>query len=82
MRFAVYLPTAQEFADARLLGELSADAERAGWDGVFLWDVMSLSLSDEPWPIVDTWVAAAAIALATTRVRIGTAVTPIARRRP
>lgn len=82
MRYAIYLPTAQEFADVRLLAELSADAERAGWDGVFLWDVISLSLSDEPWPIVDTWIACAAIALATSRIRIGTGVTPLARRRP
>jgi alkanesulfonate monooxygenase SsuD/methylene tetrahydromethanopterin reductase-like flavin-dependent oxidoreductase (luciferase family) len=33
-------------------------------------------------PIVDPWVGLAAVALSTTRMRIGTMVTPLARRRP
>lgn len=82
MHYALYLPTVREFADVRELVALSVEAERTGWDGVFLWDVVSLSLSGEPWPIVDTWVALSAIATATTRMRLGTAVTPLARRRP
>jgi alkanesulfonate monooxygenase SsuD/methylene tetrahydromethanopterin reductase-like flavin-dependent oxidoreductase (luciferase family) len=82
VRFGVYLPTVKEFADVGLLAELAREAEQRGWDGVFVWDVIALSLDDEPWPQVDAWVALAAIATATSRVRIGPIVEAVARRRP
>jgi alkanesulfonate monooxygenase SsuD/methylene tetrahydromethanopterin reductase-like flavin-dependent oxidoreductase (luciferase family) len=82
VRFAVYLPTVKEFADVELLVGLAREAERAGWDGAFVWDVLSFSLDDEPWPQVDAWVALAAMAAATTRIRIGPIVEAIPRRRP
>ena len=37
LRFAVGLPNVREYADPRLV-ELAAEAEAAGWDGVFVWD--------------------------------------------
>lgn len=58
--------------------DVAVDAERAGWDGVFLWDHVLLW----PTPMADPWVALAAVALATERVRLGTLVTPVPRRRP
>lgn len=82
MRFAIYLPTVKEFADVGLLAELAREAEQRGWDGVFIWDVIALSLDDDPWPNVDPWIALAAIAGATSRVRIGPVVEAVARRRP
>lgn len=82
MRFAIYLPTVKDFADVRLLADLAREAEDAGWDGVFVWDVLSLSLDDKPWPQVDAWAALAAIAATTKRVRIGPIVEAVARRRP
>ena len=82
MRFAVYLPTVKEFADVGLLADLGREAEQRGWDGVFVWDVIALSLDDKPWPLVDSWTALAAIAAATSRVRIGPIVEAVARRRP
>jgi alkanesulfonate monooxygenase SsuD/methylene tetrahydromethanopterin reductase-like flavin-dependent oxidoreductase (luciferase family) len=82
VRFAIYLPTVKEFADVGLLAELAREAEQRGWDGVFIWDVIALSLDDDPWPNVDPWVALAAIAGATSRVRIGPIVEAVARRRP
>jgi alkanesulfonate monooxygenase SsuD/methylene tetrahydromethanopterin reductase-like flavin-dependent oxidoreductase (luciferase family) len=82
VQFAVYLPTVKEFADARLLAELAREAEQTGWDGAFVWDVLAFSLDDEPWPQVDAWVALAAIAAATSRIRIGPIVEALARRRP
>ena len=82
MRFAIYLPTVKEFADVRLLADLARVAEDAGWDGVFVWDVLSLSLDEKPWPQVDAWAALAAIAATTKRVRIGPIVEAVARRRP
>lgn len=76
---AVSVPTFGDF-DARTLGELAAAAEEAGWDGFFCWD----HLLHDPLGkgVEDTTVALSAIALATSRVRFGPLVTPLARRRP
>lgn len=83
MKFALYIPIAREFADVRVLGELAQTAEASGWDGIFLWDELNLSLDPgQTWPIVDPWIALSAIAASTSRIRFGTMVTPIARRRP
>jgi alkanesulfonate monooxygenase SsuD/methylene tetrahydromethanopterin reductase-like flavin-dependent oxidoreductase (luciferase family) len=67
--------------DPAALVELATTAEAAGWDGVFLWDHVVYDDRSEL-PTFDPWVVLGAIAQATTRVRIGTMVTPIARRRP
>ena len=68
MRRAIGLPTVGEFGDVRTLLDLAVAAERHGWDGVQLWDHV---LFHEPgWPVVSPTVTAAAIAAATTRLRI------------
>jgi alkanesulfonate monooxygenase SsuD/methylene tetrahydromethanopterin reductase-like flavin-dependent oxidoreductase (luciferase family) len=78
MQHGLYLPNFGPFGDARLLAGLAQDAESAGWDGFFIWDhVAAYRL-----PHVDPWVALSAIALSTDRIRIGTTVTPLPRRRP
>ena len=79
MKFGVYLPNFGAFGDARILAGLAQDAEEAGWDGFFIWDHVARAFVTET---VDPWVALAAIALQTERVRIGALVTPLARRRP
>nr|WP_246298572.1 LLM class flavin-dependent oxidoreductase [Nocardioides panaciterrulae] len=66
--------------DARTIGELAATAEQAGWDGVFCWDHMLYDPVGRG--VADTTVALTAIALATSRVRFGPLVMPLARRRP
>lgn len=38
MRFGLTLPIFDRLADPRVLGDLAAEAEQQGWDGVFLWD--------------------------------------------
>jgi alkanesulfonate monooxygenase SsuD/methylene tetrahydromethanopterin reductase-like flavin-dependent oxidoreductase (luciferase family) len=38
MRFGLYLPLFDGLADPALVAHLSAEAEEAGWDGVFVWD--------------------------------------------
>lgn len=79
MRFGIYLPNFGSYGDARTLAALARDAEDAGWDGFFIWDHIARSWSTD---MVDPWIALAAVAVATNRVRIGALVTPIPRRRP
>jgi alkanesulfonate monooxygenase SsuD/methylene tetrahydromethanopterin reductase-like flavin-dependent oxidoreductase (luciferase family) len=78
MHYGVILPNFGDYFDPRSLASLASDAEQAGWDGFFLWD-HTLAW---PEPIVDPWIALAAVALATERLRLGTIVTPLPRRRP
>ncbi len=60
--------------------DLAVAAERAGWDAFFLWDHMVVDRAGVE--IVDPWVTLGAIAARTERIRLGTCVTPLARRRP
>lgn len=63
------------------MADLAYDAEQAGWDGFFLWDHMLFERSGN-YDMVDPWIALAAVAMKTEKIRIGTMVTPIPRRRP
>ena len=80
MLFALYLPNFGAEHSARGLSELAREAEQAGWDGFFLWD--HIIAEAEGVPMVDVWVALAAMAMTTTRIRLGATVTPVPRRRP
>jgi alkanesulfonate monooxygenase SsuD/methylene tetrahydromethanopterin reductase-like flavin-dependent oxidoreductase (luciferase family) len=82
MQFAINLPNFGEYGDPGLLAELARDAEDAGWDGFFIWDHVQYFAPGERVPMVDPWVALAAVATATSRIRLGPMVTPIPRRRP
>lgn len=78
MKFGIYLPNFGPYGDAKVLADLAQKSEKAGWDGFFIWD----HIAGWNLPMVDPWVALTAVALNTRRIRIGTAVTPIPRRRP
>ncbi len=80
MQYGLTLPPFGDFADARTLGELAHQAEKAGWDGFFIWDHMIFDPMYHP--IVDPWIGLSAVAMRTTRLRLGTMITPLARRRP
>src|SRR5438046_5032249 len=83
MQYGIYVPNFGPYGDARILADLAYEAEGAGWDGFFLWDQVSKStLTPTVDPMVDPWVALAAIALRTRTIRLGTLVTPLPRRRP
>lgn len=66
---------------ATLLVELGELAERAGWDGVFFEDYLIYYEGQNP-PTFDPWLTLVAIAGRTDRIRLGTTVTGLPRRRP
>lgn len=75
MRYGIILTT----GNLQEILTMAAEAEAAGWDGVFYWDGVAIPGAD---PIYDPWVTMAAIAMRTERVRFGAIVTPPTRRRP
>jgi alkanesulfonate monooxygenase SsuD/methylene tetrahydromethanopterin reductase-like flavin-dependent oxidoreductase (luciferase family) len=79
MHFGIDLPNFGPFSDPFLVIEFAQLAEQAGWDGFFLWDHL-----DRPThhPLLDPWMALAAVAVNTQRIRLGALVTPLPRRRP
>ncbi len=79
MQFAIDLATLGEYADPRVAVQFAVAAEAAGWDAFFVWDHLAFAWGV---PSGDPWVILAAAAQATTRLRLGTAVTPLARWRP
>jgi alkanesulfonate monooxygenase SsuD/methylene tetrahydromethanopterin reductase-like flavin-dependent oxidoreductase (luciferase family) len=81
LSYAIGLPNVREYADPGVLVELAVEAQAAGWDGAFLWDHIARE-EDPSVPATDPWIAVAAIAARTSRLRLGIMVTPLARRRP
>lgn len=81
MRYGLEVPSGGACADPRFLAALARDAEDAGFEAVFLEDYITY-WSEPGCPTADPWVALAAMAMATDRVRLGTTVTAASRRRP
>jgi len=69
MRHGCVIPYASE----REFVELAQLAETSGWDAVFSWEAV--------WG-QDAWATLAAAAVLTSRVRLGTLLTPESRHRP
>lgn len=80
MYYGVSVPAFGDLADPHALAELASQAEQAGWDGFFIWDHIFFDPTFHP--MLDPWIGLAAVAMRTQRIRIGTLVTPLARRRP
>ena len=79
MRFGLDLCTLGAFADPRETVHVAREAEETGWEALFVWD--HLAWASLGAPSADPWVTLGACASATTRLLLGTAVTPVARRR-
>jgi len=77
MQFGLDVPTTGAYADARVQARLALEAEAAGWDGFFIWDTLL-----GPEAIIDPWIALTAIALHTSRLKIGLLALPLPRHRP
>lgn len=80
MRFGVYVPNFGPYGDPRALRDLAVAAESSGWDGFFVFDV--ISWEEYKSAFADPWVALGAIAQATSTITLGPMVTPVPRRRP
>ena len=69
MKYGFVLP----HGDDRITARLAFEAEQAGWDGFFVW---------EPVWGIDAWISLTAAAMKTTRIKLGTLLSPISRMRP
>jgi len=79
MKYGVIIPE----NDVRMICDLAAEAEEAGWDGAFIADAVSIEAKGYPAsPWFDVTVALAAMAIKTERIRIGTMICAPTRRRP
>lgn len=81
LRHGVSVPPFAELSEPAVVADLAVRAERAGWDGCFVWDHLMRD-ADETEIIGSTSVTLAAIASATRTIRFGAMVTPVTRRRP
>jgi probable F420-dependent oxidoreductase len=79
MRYGIVMANLQEYANPRVAVRLAQVAEEAGWEGFFVWDHLGFVWGA---PSSDPWVTLSAVAVSTTHLRLGTALTPLARRRP
>ena len=64
------MPLFGALADLVAFGDIAEAADEAGLDGVFVWDHV-LSPVEGQWPIADPWIALAAAATRSRRIKIG-----------
>ena len=79
MRYGIVTANLGEYADPRVAVRLARAAEAAGWEAFFVWDHLGFVGGV---PSGDPWVILSAVAASTTHLKLGLAVTPLARRRP
>ena len=79
MRYGFILPS----GDVWTIPEMAAEAEAAGWDGVFVPDCISIDTPNfPPGPSYDPWILLALMAVRTKRVLLGPMLAALPRRRP
>jgi alkanesulfonate monooxygenase SsuD/methylene tetrahydromethanopterin reductase-like flavin-dependent oxidoreductase (luciferase family) len=79
-RYGLYIPNFGIAAHPTVLSKAAAEAEKSGWDGLFLWD--HLVEWNKPVPVYETFMSLAAIATKTSRIRIGTSISPLPKYKP
>lgn len=80
MKCGLHVPNFDPFADPSAVADLAAAAEASGWSGLFLWD--HVARGEGVFAMCDPWIALAAAAAATSRLRLGPLEIPLVRRRP
>jgi alkanesulfonate monooxygenase SsuD/methylene tetrahydromethanopterin reductase-like flavin-dependent oxidoreductase (luciferase family) len=81
MQYGLVFPT----TGVHLVPDLAAEAEAAGWDGVFIPDSINIDPkfnAGVPMETHDPWIVLAAVVLRTESIRFGTMLTAPSRRRP
>jgi alkanesulfonate monooxygenase SsuD/methylene tetrahydromethanopterin reductase-like flavin-dependent oxidoreductase (luciferase family) len=79
VRYGIVISNMGAYSDPREAVRLAQAAEAAGWEGFFVWDHLGFVWNA---PSADPWVILSAAAASTEHIKIGTDVTPVARRRP
>lgn len=79
MRFAIDIAPLGDLADPGTIVDLARTAEAAGWDGLSIWDSLGVGMGTVA---PDPFVALAAVATATSRLRLVMCVAVLSRRRP
>ncbi|HEX2181571.1 MAG TPA: LLM class flavin-dependent oxidoreductase [Rubrobacteraceae bacterium] len=79
MRYGIVTANLGDYADPRVAVRLARAAEVAGWEAFFVWDHLGFVRGV---PSGDPCVILSAVAASTTHLKLGLAVTPLARRRP
>jgi alkanesulfonate monooxygenase SsuD/methylene tetrahydromethanopterin reductase-like flavin-dependent oxidoreductase (luciferase family) len=78
MRYGLLTANIGSYSDAGFVAELAEAAEASGWEAVLIWDHLACVWG---MPTADPWVALTACALRTSRILLGTGITPVPRRR-
>jgi alkanesulfonate monooxygenase SsuD/methylene tetrahydromethanopterin reductase-like flavin-dependent oxidoreductase (luciferase family) len=79
MRYGIEVVTLGPYADPHRVVELAVEAERAGFELVAVWDHLAFAWGV---PSADPLITLAAVAQATSTIRLLPAVTPLPRHRP
>lgn len=79
MRYGLLVANVGTYSDPRNVVRLAQAAEHAGWEALLVWDHLGFVWGS---PAADPWVTLAAVAVSTERLRLGTGITPVPRRRP
>ena len=80
LRSALWLPLFDELSDPVVVTRIAAEAEEAGWHGLFVWGHLNWRAPVRA--VADPWITLAAVATVTETLQIGPMVTPLPRRRP
>jgi alkanesulfonate monooxygenase SsuD/methylene tetrahydromethanopterin reductase-like flavin-dependent oxidoreductase (luciferase family) len=79
MMRGLFIAPFDELVDPRVMADVAAAAEEKGWDGLYVWDHIIYRAPVRA--VADPWIVLSAVAAATTTLRIGPLITPLARRR-